>query len=1151
MVDATVDCAHCGAVVPATFRFCGVCGRPLTCPHCGVPVTAGQRSCDDCASPLDPSPADAAPPIPDEAGLAVQRRVVSVLAADVEGSTRLATSLDAEDLHDVMEPLLDALADEVAAHGGTLQRYTGDGVMAVFGAPVARGDDPVRAVRAARAMQERLARLNASGRLPVPLGMRVGVATGDVVMVADDPKLARASGDAFNLAARLQTVAPVGEVAIGIRTRDDTRHAVVHRETAGPYHLKGFPEPLRVWLVGGDRVGDARYRLPLVGRTDELRVLREALRQAIGSRDGRAMTVVGEAGVGKSRLAHEFVTGELSASWPHARVVAGRCLPYGRGLSLWPLAEILRADLGARLDEPAQQLATRARRELLARWDAADGADLVPVLLASAGLPVTTGQRDLTSAHAASRDIVSRLVGRAWSSYLRLLADGDPLVVRVEDLQWGDADLVAVLTTIVEAATSPLLVLVTTRPGPRQLPVPGGDTLHLAPLDRDRMGDLLTHLLGETASPRLVSALAERAGGNPFFAEQLVEMLRDEGILDRAGGTGHAIGHAVGRLPDNVQAAIGARLDRLPAAELTVLLHAAVVGRLWWPAAVASLLGRPVDSEVDSLVDRGICHVLPDSEIGGQRQLSFAHVLLRDVAYERVARGTRPRLHGEVGRWIEARVAGREAEIAEILAHHFELADQHEATARYALLAGERKLSLYAADDALAWLERAQAAVDHGDLSDAAELAWGVAQRTGAARELLGEFATAEEHYLRARDIADRAGRDDDRAEALVAATHACYMQDAYDRAEALLADAIATARELGRDDLVSRATYSAGAVAHGRGRYRTAVAAQRDALATARAAGDREAEAEALHGLTDALAFAGPLDAALDHGMAGTALIRELGWLPMLHHNENMIGWILMWMGRLAEAEGTLVAAGEGATGLGDPRNTAHAYAGLGHIRWLCDDPQGAWHDLHRAAALERRFSGPRTRLLVTGHSLFALAAERRWEELRRCLAEAWQASDATGGDFLRAQLYAWDGWLALRAGNRADADARFASAKACAGDARTERWYVHHVEFLACAASGGTDRLIDIGHALLEIGTDGACARALGEYALVSAASWADVSEADTIIDRASAVATDLPPRYRGGWWRAVATVHERRGARDAAARARRRAGRPSALR
>jgi predicted ATPase/class 3 adenylate cyclase len=1147
MRDETVVCSHCGSVVPASFRFCGACGQPLTatCRRCGAPLSAGLGSCDTCGSPVDPAVADASLREPE---LSVQRRVVSVLAADLEGSTRLATTLDAEELHHTVQPLLDALAEEVDAHGGTLQRFAGDGVVAVFGAPVARGDDPLRAVRAAWAMQARLARLNATGDQPVPLRMRIGVATGDVVTIADDPDLARASGDAFNLASRLQAVAPTGEVAVDRRTWRDTRHAVAYRQTDGPHRLKGFPRPLSVWLAGGEPSRDPRYRLPLVGRDAELDVLGAAMRATIAAGTGRSVTVVGEAGVGKSRLVHEFVVAEVPDARPDVTVVAGRCLPYGRGLALWPLAEILRADLGERLGEPAEHIADRARRKLMTRWPTSDGADLVPVLLASVGLSAAGGARDLTSGHSASRDIVVRLVGRAWSSYLQLLADGRPLVVRIEDVHWGDDDLISVLETVIASATFPLLVVATARPGRDAGPVLSGAALDLTPLDRAAMDELLQRLLGGGVSADVISALGDRADGNPFFAEQLVEVLREEGVLD--GSPDAAAGGlelAPHRLPDNVQAAIGARLDLLSPAELSVVLHAAVVGRSWWPAAVASLLGHAVDAEVDRLVARGMCVPQADSDVRGERQVLFSHVLLRDVAYERVPRGTRPDLHGAVGRWIESRAAGREAEIAEILAHHFELAGDHGATARYALMAGERKLSLYAADDAIAWLERAQAALDQSDLSDDDDLAWRIAQRTGAAREQLGEFAAAEELYRRAVRVAERAHRDEERAEALVATSHVLWLQDAYDRAEALLAEALTAAEALGRADLVSQVHYATGAIALGRGRYQRSVEAQRDALATARAAGDREAEAAALHGLTDALAFRGSLQTALEQAICCSTLVRELGWLPMLHHNQTMHGWILMWMGRLRAADGTLIDAGEGAVELGDPRNAAQAYAGLGHVRWLRDDTAAAWDSFHRAEELERRFQGPRTLLLIKSHELFALAGDGRWAQLRRHLDAAWQASDATGGAFFRAQLYAWEGLLALRDGNRGAADAWFDQAYDCAAGIRTERWYVRHVEFLACAGPYATDRLADVGRALRDIGSDSACARALGDHALVSAAATGAVPEAAAIIDRADEVAVDLPPRYHRGWWHAVAALHERHGASEAAAAARVRAGQP----
>jgi class 3 adenylate cyclase/tetratricopeptide (TPR) repeat protein len=1051
---------------------------------------------------------------------------VSVLVADLEGSTRLAASLDAEVLHHTVQPLLDALADEVAAHGGTVQRYAGDGVVAVFGAPVARGDDPVRAVRAARAMQQRLARLNAIS--DEPLRMRVGVATGDVVTAADDPELARATGDAFNLASRLQTVAPVGEVAVDRRTWRDTRHAIAFRRTGGPHRLKGFPEPLAVWIAADEARGGAHRQHPLVGRSAELEMLTAVMRSAVESRTGRSVTVVGEPGVGKSRLVHELVSAAVPAAWPEARVVTGHCLPYGRGLALWPLAEILRADLGAQLGEPGGDVADDARRTLTARWQATDDVDLVSVLLASIGLAGSGDRRDVTSAHAANRDIVARLVGRAWRTYLELLADGNPLVLRIEDLHWSDDDLLVVLDIVRTTARFPLLMVATSRP--RVDPARGlpGDVVDLAPLDWAATDTLLRHLLGDAAADDVVDPLRERTGGNPFFAEQLVEMLREEGAL--ASGTpqrGRRV-HLPDHLPDNVQAAIGARLDLLSPGELSVALHAAVVGRSWWPRAVAHLVGRPVDDDVDRLVGRGMCVALPDSDIRGENEIRFAHALLRDVAYERVPRRIRGRLHHDVGRWIESRAAGREQEIAEILAHHFEQAREHEATARYALLAGERKLSLFAAEEALAWLDRAQSAIDHADdARDADDLVCRIALRTGAAHEQLGAFATAEDHYRRALHTAEQGRREGRRAEALASAAHVMWLQDAYDRARPLLTEALSAAEALGRTDLVSQVRYTTGTIGLGLGQYARAAAAQRSALATARAAGDREAEAAALHGLSEALAFSGPLSTALEHSVSCSRLVRGLGWLPMLHHNENMRGWILMWMGRLAEARETLSGAATGALDLGDPRNAAHACAGLGHVMWLEGDAAAAWDALRRAAELERRFRGPRTLLMITLHELLALADDGRWAEVRGRLATGWSASNATGGSFLRAQLYAWEGWLALRDGDDVAAAGRFGEAAECAGDVRTERWYVLLIELLARVGSSASDGLVEVGRALHDVGADSPCARALGDYALLAAAATSDVPAARDVVDRADQIEADLPTRFRRRWRREVARV------------------------
>lgn len=1150
--DVTVDCPHCGAAVSATFQFCGECGQPLarSCPACGVEVPPGFRFCGRCGTALTgglvgidrSASVTAEPPFPEE------RRVVTVIATDLVGSTELATALDPEDLHHTLEPFFDAMADVLTAHGGTVQKYSGDAVISVFGAPVAHADDPVRAVRAGLAMHHRLEQLNATRPDASKLAIRVGIATGEALTSAADTGLGRATGDAFNLAARLQAAAPVGAVAVDPRTWRDTRHIVQYREAGAPWQLKGFPEPVPVRLATGTAHQEGRYRLPLIGRRDELDLLSVMLRRAIGSGRAHLATVVGPPGIGKSRVTYHFATEVAPTVQEHVRVVTGRCLPYGDGLALWPLAEILRTDLRVRLGEAPEAIAKRAREVLAGRWSPSEDVDLVAVLLASVGLPDVVARRDVASTPAASREIMRWLIGRAWQRYLETLAPDGPLILRVEDIHWGGRELLDVLEYVASAVRRPMLLLCTTRPDLRQRwsgwgSGTNGTWLELGPLDDAETARLLGEHLGGAMPEEIAARLQERVEGNPFFAEQLVQVLREEGALvQSADGRWRVERTLRERLPDTVQAAIGARLDLLDPDQRAVVLYAAVIGRIWWAGAVANLANRAVDTDIGRLIEAGMAIEQGESEITGERQLLFQHALTREVAYARIPRGTRRHLHGEVGRWIEERSRGREGEFAEILAYHYELAGEHAPAARFALLAGEYKLGVYSAEEAVRWFDRAEAAIARLGGEATSDLRGTATLRRGAAREQLGEFTGAETDYREALGAAVEAGDPERRAEALAALAHVLWLQDDYGRAEVELDRALVAAGAVNRKDLVGRLSYTAGTIAFGSGRYRNAVEIQRAALAAARDSGDSEVEALALHGLAESLSFAGPLSEALVHVQACSDLVRDLGWLPMLHHNGVHHGWILHWMGRNKEAAEAFSQALDGAMALGDARNAALGQAGRGYVRWQLGDIAGARSDLAQATALAARVGAPRSALACQSHRLELQAEGGDWQGVRATLDRCWEASDAIGGRFFRSVLHAMEGWLALNSDDEDAAQRWFTAAYEIGEETPTEQVWCLRIELRARDGRAGPQRLGELSAALRDAGAENVSALALADYATLAAATTRGAPAPAELLGMVETIVQTLPVNFRWRLWREVSRAREVEGDRRGAAEARR---------
>ena len=679
----------------------------LVCPSCGRENAEDARFCSGCATPLEP-----------EAAPREERKVVTCLFCDLVGFTARAERLDPEDVRRVLQPYHARLRSELERYGGTVEKFIGDAVMAVFGAPLAHEDDPERAVRAALAIRETLAE---DGELEV----RIGITTGEaLIALGARPEAGEgmASGDVVNTAARLQSAAPVNGILVDETTYRATERAIGYRE-AVPVEAKGKAETIAVWeaLEAKSRFGiDVRQLggTKLVGRDDELDALVAALNRARREREPQLVTLVGVPGIGKSRLVWELFQRvdrepELTL-WRQ-----GRSLPYGEGVSFWALGEMVKAQAGVLETDDVD--GTEAKLREAVATVVSDPADaqwlenhLRPLVGLEASAEAGSGRRDEAFA--------------AWRRFLEALAEQRPLVLVFEDLHWADDALLDFVDYLVDWASGvPILVAGTARPEllSRRPGWGGGKpnalTLSLSPLSDDETAELVHVLLDRPVLPaELQQILLERAGGNPLYAEEFVRMLGERGDDELP-------------LPETVQGLIAARLDGLQPEEKALLQAVSVLGKVFWLGAASELAGierRAAEERLHTLERKEFLRRERRSSVAGEVEYAFRHLLVRDVAYGQIPRGVRADKHRVAARWIES--LGRPEDHAEMLAHHYlralelsraagqPIADIAEAARDALREAGDRASSLNSYGTAVRFYEEALAlgAFDDADRAD-------------------------------------------------------------------------------------------------------------------------------------------------------------------------------------------------------------------------------------------------------------------------------------------------------------------------------------------------------------------------------------------------------------------------------------------------
>ncbi|HET7236742.1 MAG TPA: adenylate/guanylate cyclase domain-containing protein [Actinomycetota bacterium] len=630
------------------------------CATCGQSNPDGAQYCMSCASPL--SPAEAAP--------RAARKTVTILFCDVVGSTSLAERLDAESVREVISLFFREASSALERHGGSVEKYIGDAVMAVFGVPVLHEDDALRAIRAAVAIREALDELNPEleRRFGVTLDVRIGLNTGEVIVGDHASGQALVVGDPVNVAARLESAAASGEILIGPTTYALVRDHVA-AEATEPLELKGKSAPLvahRLLEVRPAVAGDVRPDPPFVGRASELGLLRSAFEDVVSRRASGLFTVLGPAGVGKSRLAREFV----ASVGADVVVVKARCLPYGEGITFWPVAEFLRQACGI--------VEGDRRREARAKLDAT---------LAGARDASLIGER-IAGLMGLTEGATADLQDLFWAvrGFLAWIGRDRPIVAILDDLQWAEPAYLDLIEYL--AGWNPefaVFLLCLSRPDLLEAR-PGwgsgattGRFLTLGPLEDRESEELVTALLGGVRlDERVMDKIAEPAGGNPLFLEEMLRMLEDDGLLrEDAGRWVAAADIGAVRAPESIQALLGARLDRLSDEELTVIRSAAVVGKAFWRGAVADLVPESQRAEVgthlQTLVRKDL--IRPEtSTLAGEDAFRFHHILIQEEAYRGTPKERRADLHEGFAVWAEGMAGDRASELEEVVGYHLEQA---------------------------------------------------------------------------------------------------------------------------------------------------------------------------------------------------------------------------------------------------------------------------------------------------------------------------------------------------------------------------------------------------------------------------------------------------------------------------------------------
>jgi class 3 adenylate cyclase len=984
-----IACPQCGFENAAGRKFCGGCGAPLarTCPSCGAANEPGMRFCGECGSALAE---DAAPPPAPTAERGAERRLVSVLFADLVGFTPLSESRDPEEVRELLSRYFDTCRRLIGIYGGTVEKFIGDAVMAVWGTPTAQEDDAERAVRTALDLVTAVAALGEEVGAP-DLRLRAGVLTGEAAVNLGAEGEGMVAGDLVNTAARVQAAAAPGTVLVGDATRRATAAAIAY-EPAGEHELKGKAEPislfraLRITSVRGGARASNELEPPFVGRQRELNLVKELFHATAGERKAHLLSVVGIGGIGKSRLAWEFekyLDGVADTVYWHR----GRCLAYGDGVAYWALAEMVRMRaLIAEEDVPEE---ARAKlRTMLEEWlpDAEERAWVEPRLAQLLGLgeQVSDERQNLFS---------------AWRLFFERLAAQGPVVLVFEDLQWADASLLDFVEHLLDwSRAHPIFVLALARPELAERH-PGfgaggrnATALSLEPLPETAMTELLDGFVPGLPDD-LRGRILERAEGVPLYAVETIRMLLDRSLLAREGDAYRPTGPIDAlEVPETLHALVAARLDGLSPDERRVLQDAAVLGKSFTKSGLAALSGLDDDALetlLTSLIRKEVLSVQADPRSPERGQYSFLQDLLKRIAYDTLSRSERKARHLAAAAHLEVTLAAAETELVEVVAAHY--LDAYEAApdaedapvlrakaAEHLALAGERAASLAASEEAQRYFEKAAAlAADdlvRARLLEQAGLAAFDAARHGPSVELLGravELYNASGETHAAARVTARLGlsmwRDGD--------LRAGVEQLA--RALEILADDEPDAEIAGLVEMLARLTYFLG-------EHTLATQRVERALEIAEALRAHEVLADGLNTKHLLLLADGRYEEATALLHHAIALGRKHNLdLPLLRALNNLCVH-LSWLCQIAEMDATAAEGAELARRLGQRENEQQFLSFSGLASWMLGD----WDACD--ALVERYTAGSSYPALFRANTIIFPGAYRgRPDDVRRAFAE------------------------------------------------------------------------------------------------------------------------------------------------------------------
>jgi class 3 adenylate cyclase/tetratricopeptide (TPR) repeat protein len=946
------------------------------CPSCGQENPEIARFCLACGAAL----ASEAAPAREE------RKVVTVLFCDLVGSTARAEGADPEDVRALLSAYHERVRHELERFGGTVEKFIGDAVMALFGAPTAHEDDPERAVRAALAIRDWA---HDEGDLQV----RIGITTGEaLVSLSANPQAGEgmASGDVVNTAARLQSAAPENGILVDETSHRATRDAIDYNGHA-PVGAKGKAEPVPVWeaVEARARFGvDPAQRggAELVGRRRELDLLRDALARVREEGEAQLVTLVGVPGIGKSRLVFELF-GEIAQGAELTYWRQGRALPYGEGVTFWPLAEIAKAHAGILETDSIETAEEKLRRSVReAIEERTEDEWVLGHLRPLVGL-------------AAESELGGDRRGEAFAAWRRLfeaLAERRPLVLVLEDLQWADEAMLDFVDHLVEWASGvPLLVLCTARPELLdRRPGWGGGKLNstlvaLSPLSEEDTARLIAILLERSVLPaETQQELLARSGGNPLYAEEYVRMVQERGGVGRTGGELP--------LPEGVQGVVAARLDVLAAEEKALLQDAAVVGNVFWSGALAAIGGSPpssIDERLHVLERRDFLRRARRSSVAGETEYAFRHVLVRDVAYAQIPRGLRAAKHRLAAEWIATLSPDRSEDRSEMLAHHYLSAID------FARAAGQESESL-AGPARLA-------------LRDAGDRAFA-----------LNAFASARRFYASALDLWSE--EDPERPALLLRYAYALHLTGDEQRIErleqareALLAGGD-RARAAEADVILAEARWHRGEAERVGVHLRRAEELVQDQPPS-------PAKARVLAQLSRYLALGGDVEPAFRIGREALAMAEQLGLRELEAHALNNIAIAKKDSGDHASA----IADVERSIAIAESVNSAvatRAYNNLGAFLWDVGDVARSRRSFEEAVRIGREF-GDVVNSRFSAVTLIGFDfAEGRWDEALEAVDELVRSGEVGEPHYWEARRRLERGFIRLARGDRdgALADAR-----------------------------------------------------------------------------------------------------------------------------